>query len=157
MSSRIRALTQEILVVEDERHDASGVAEALRSDGHRVIRFANGIVALTHLHARLHDGLALPDVLVSDLALRGITGLQVVASLREVGWTKPAILLVASVSREMQEMARAVGGTFVQERPLDLDALRALVIRCIESRGVAHDDATDSNVSHAPARPGSRR
>lgn len=130
--SHIRLVLREILVIEDEGHEPSGVAEALRGDGHRVTRFTNGLVALAHLHARVHDSLPLPDVLVVDLDLRAISGLEILSSLRAVGWTKRGVLVAASPTPETHRRAADVGDVVVQERPVDLAALRAFVFLATE-------------------------
>lgn len=87
-----------ILVVDDDPTVADVVARYLRRDGHEVICAADGRQALRHAAEKP------PDLVVLDLMLPGIDGLEVCARLREHG-PVPVIMLTALG----EEVDRVVG------------------------------------------------
>ncbi|RJL32211.1 response regulator transcription factor [Bailinhaonella thermotolerans] len=87
-----------ILVVEDDPTVAEVVTRYLERDGHRVESVGDGAEALRRALA------SPPDLLVLDLMLPGVDGLQVCRKLRE-RWPVPVIMLTALG----EEIDRVVG------------------------------------------------
>src|SRR5690349_12086590 len=87
-----------ILVVDDDPMVAEVVVKYLERDGHRVDSVGNGAEALRRA---LSDP---PDLVVLDLMLPGMDGLQVCKKLRE-RWPVPVIMLTALG----EEIDRVVG------------------------------------------------
>ena len=81
--------TQRILVVEDEESIALGVSDALEHAGFRVDVVGDGRTALERIRA------AQPDLIVLDLMLPGIGGLDVLAKLREERRDVRVVILTA--------------------------------------------------------------
>jgi DNA-binding response OmpR family regulator len=78
----------QILVVDDDPRVSDVVARYLQRDGHEVTTIADGLEALTY--ATDHP----PDLVILDLMLPGISGLEVCRRLREIG-PLPVIMLTA--------------------------------------------------------------
>ena len=83
---------QTILVVDDEEAIAEAVRARLESEGYRVIVAADGpeaIQAASEQH---------PDLVVLDLMLPGMDGLEVCKQIQRDGWT-PVLMLTAKIGR----------------------------------------------------------
>jgi DNA-binding response OmpR family regulator len=78
-----------ILIVEDDATIARGLEELLSSDGYRVSSASTGEEGLRRF------GAIRPDVVLLDINLPGITGLDVCRSLRSEGYRLPVIFLTA--------------------------------------------------------------
>jgi DNA-binding response OmpR family regulator len=78
-----------VLVAEDDPDISEPLVRALRREGYDVTLVTNGPAALTHALA------GQTDVLVLDLGLPGMDGLEVCRSLRTRGSTLPVLVLTA--------------------------------------------------------------
>ena len=121
------ATSLEILVMEDDPEMGALVRDALRRDGHRVLLLENGLLGMAHLHTKLIDRLALPDLVVADIVLPGFKGLDILASLRRAGSSVPVILMTAFPSEQTRARAAEMGAMALLDEPFDLDSLRGLV------------------------------
>src|SRR5688572_9875906 len=88
---------ERILVVDDERNIRDTVALTLRREGFDVLLAETGLSALDQLDPR-------PDVIVLDVMLPGLDGLEVCRRIRKVS-SVPIILL----SARGEEIDRVVG------------------------------------------------
>jgi DNA-binding response OmpR family regulator len=77
-----------ILVVDDDPTVSEVVARYLERDGHEVVTVGDGFAALEYAMATP------PDLVILDLMLPGMSGLEVCAKLREIG-PLPVIMLTA--------------------------------------------------------------
>jgi len=91
-----------ILVVDDEPQILRALAINLRVRGHEVTLAATGEQALQHA-ARAH-----PDVVILDLGLPGIDGLEVIRGLR--GWSQMPIIVLSVREREADKVAALDAG-----------------------------------------------
>ena len=83
------AKTERILVVEDEESLALGIRDALEHAGHEVDVALDGRAALAAIRAGKHD------LIVLDLMLPGISGLDVLRTLRAEGRDARVVILTA--------------------------------------------------------------
>lgn len=92
-------MSKTILIVEDESAIADGIAYALRTDGYLPLHVTLGEAALAAMH-----GPAAPDLVVLDIGLPDISGLEVCRRLRQFS-DAPVIFLTA----RSDEIDRVVG------------------------------------------------
>lgn len=78
-----------ILTVEDDAAIRRGIVDALTFNGYRVMEAADGIEGLKKATEADHD------LLLLDLALPGISGLEILRGVRRVKPTQPVIILTA--------------------------------------------------------------
>jgi len=95
-------LNRKVLVVDDEIHIVHVVAIKLRSNGFEVITASNGQEAFEKACEQL------PDIVVTDIQMPVMDGLQLVAKLRESDKTKdiPVIMLTGrsfTIEKEQKE------------------------------------------------------
>lgn len=93
---------KKVLIVDDEIHIVHVVAIKLRNNGYEVITANNGAEAYDLACS------VKPDIIVTDYQMPVMTGMELVAKLRENPATKnmPVIMLTArsfAISKEMQE------------------------------------------------------
>jgi len=126
-----------VLVVEDDDGNRLLVRRLLEEDGHTVVESSDGPGALRALHG------APVDVVVLDLGLPGIDGLQVLAEIRRASGV-PVLLLTAR--REEAERVRGLdaGADDYMVKPYSVKELaarvRALLRRSRDARPVERID-----------------
>lgn len=110
---------QTILVVDDEEAIAEAVRARLESEGYRVVAAADGPEAI-QAHAEHH-----PDLVVLDLMLPGMDGLEVCKQIQRDGWT-PVLMLTARTEEADKVAGFAVGADDYLTKPF---SLRELTVR----------------------------
>ena len=96
-----------ILVVEDEAPTALALGDKLTSEGFTVLKAADGNTGLA-LALEHH-----PDVILSDLKLPGIDGIEMIRQLRTDPWGKNAKVIILSNISDVSKIEEAmVHGTF---------------------------------------------
>lgn len=117
-----------ILVADDDPGMRELVAEALRRDGYEVHEVSSGAGLLERLSAFLLDGACIEiDLVISDIRMPLITGLEMLAGLRDVQCTIDFILMTAFGDETTHREAERLGAIALLNKPFELRALRALV------------------------------
>ena len=111
---------QTVLVVDDEEAIAEAVRARLASEGYRVLVAGDGPEAIS-LHAEHH-----PDIVVLDLMLPGMDGLEVCKEIQRDGWT-PVLMLTARTEEADKVAGFAVGADDYLTKPFSLRELAARV------------------------------
>jgi DNA-binding response OmpR family regulator len=119
-------VTRTILVVDDEVAIAEAVRARLESEGFEVIVALDGPQAIT-LHAEHR-----PDLVVLDLMLPGMDGLEVCREIQREGWT-PVLMLTARTEETDKVAGFAVGADDYLTKPFSLREL-AVRVRAILRR-----------------------
>ncbi len=109
-----------VLVVEDNDGLAVGIAHALERAGFTVDRLADGRLADTALHAG-----PTPDLVILDLGLPGLDGIEVLRRLRDRGDTVPVLVLTARGAVGDRVAGLNLGADDYLPKPFDLAELSA--------------------------------
>ena len=132
------AVTQRtILVVEDEEAIAQAIEARLRSEGYDVVVAPDGPAALAQVDR------ARPDLVVLDLMLPGIDGLEVCSRIQAAGWV-PVIMVTARAEEADKVAGLGVGADDYITKPFsmrELAARVAAIFRRIERIQAAGDSA----------------
>ncbi|GAA0311869.1 response regulator [Kineococcus aurantiacus] len=122
-----------VLVVEDDPDIRQLVELRLRGLGHRVVSAASGPEALTVIAER-----GTPEVVVLDVAMPGMTGLELLHNLRAQPEHAelPAIFLSARVRPEDIAAGEALGATYLT-KPFVVSALAAAIDKALAGAGQA--------------------
>jgi DNA-binding response OmpR family regulator len=112
--------SQTVLVVDDEESISEAVRARLESEGYRVLVAADGPHAIA-LHKEHH-----PDLVVLDLMLPGMDGLEVCREIQRDGWT-PVLMLTAKTEEADKVAGFAVGADDYLTKPFSLRELAARV------------------------------
>lgn len=122
------AVTDEarVLLIDDEENVGRMLAGRLEDAGHRVTLMTDGEAALAQ-YAELA-----PDVVVVDLWMPKINGMQILAELQRRDPATSVILLSGNVDVRTTVRALRAGAEDVQTKPVDIELLRAAIDRGIE-------------------------
>jgi len=110
---------QTILVVDDEEAISEAVRARLESEGYRVVVAGDGPQAIA-MCAAVH-----PDLVVLDLMLPGMDGLEVCKEIQKDGWV-PVLMLTARTEEADKVAGFAVGADDYLTKPF---SLRELAVR----------------------------
>ena len=108
-----------LLLVEDDKALGEGLRLGLRQEGYTVDWLQDGTSAL---HALLSEDF---DLLVLDLGLPRMSGLQVLRELRRSGSALPVLILTARDATEDRIAGLDAGADDYLVKPFDLDELKA--------------------------------
>lgn len=123
MTNRVGHKMNTVLVVEDNEDIRRMLIILLESEGFHVLEAASGGDALKVVK----DGR--PDVILMDLALPGIDGLETIRRIRKIDGFQntPIIVLTAYSGRSVYETAVRAGTNYFMSKPIDFDELATLV------------------------------
>ena len=136
MTPRTQTGSSRVWIVEDEEHLARGLRFNLENLDYRVATFSDAEEALV----RIRDN-DIPDVLVLDIMLPGMSGLELVRTLRAEGVDLPVLLLTAKDSDLDIVQGLDSGADDYLTKPFSLPVFLARV-RTLLRRG-AGDEATE--------------
>ncbi len=111
----------EVLVAEDDREMRKFITMALRDCGYRVQEAADGIEALEALERR--EGDAPFDALIVDMWMPGLTGLDVMDTLRSKDWSTPVVFVSGFVTGRVHDEAERLGAYDILPKPFRLAEL----------------------------------
>ena len=124
----------EILLVEDNDNDIELTLHALRSEklGNKILVARDGEEALEFLRgigAGAHNGSAPPKVILLDLKLPKVSGLEVLRAVKGDPVLKLIPVVVLTSSKEEQDMVESyrLGVNSYLQKPVDFDSFRAMV------------------------------
>jgi CheY-like chemotaxis protein len=119
LTTALRGPKLRILLVEDNRDSAESLKLLLEHVGHVVTMAESGTEALAHARGQI------PDVVLCDLALPGMSGFEVAESLRAEHGTSPLVVVAISGhgSDGDQEQTRAAGFALHMTKPIDFGVL----------------------------------
>jgi len=119
--------TPNLLIIEDDPDNARSVTEAAEDAG-----FATRC-AVTGLDGVKQFSQQIPDLVLSDLVLPDIDGLDVLARLRKLDPAVPVIIMTAYGSVESGVRAMREGAYDYVTKPLDLDDIQSKLRRAYET------------------------
>lgn len=115
-----------ILVIEDEEKLRRVVELQLRTAGHEVLQAGSAEGAMKLCEKA--------DLILTDLRLPGLTGLELLAQLRRQNLTTPVVVMTAFGSIETAVEAMRAGAVDFLPKPFSLDHLMAVINKALELR-----------------------
>lgn len=125
------AATGQVLVVDDERAVARVLARVLEAAGHQVSVCFDGTTALSLLER--YDF----DVVMSDLSMPGLTGIELLRAVRTRDLDLPVVLVTGTPSMDSAILAVEYGAFRYLQKPVQSELLRETVGKAIGLRRVA--------------------
>ncbi len=130
-----------VLIVEDDPDGGLSVKEAVEESGCRAVLTVCGIDGVEAFRKELFD------VVLSDLALPDIDGVDVLRRIREISPETPVIIMTAYGSIDSSVAALKAGAYDYITKPLDLDDVQAKIARAAETSALRRKvDALKKNM-----------
>lgn len=120
--------TTRILLVEDDDEMREMLKEALEDSGYDVEVASDGQRFLGVMLGALLGKRSVPDLIVSDIRMPHLSGLEVLEEIRHVDWSTPVILITAFGDAPTHAEAERLGAAEVIDKPFELDDLVQRVI-----------------------------
>ena len=117
-----------VLVVDDEPAIRRFLRTSLRAEGYEVIEEETGAAARREIHRRE------PDLVMLDLGLPDIDGLDVIRELREAGSAVPIIVLTSRTDEAGKVEALDLGADDYVTKPFGVDELLARIRAALRHR-----------------------
>lgn len=137
--------TANVWIVDDDRSIRWVLEKALQQDGLQPVCFDSADSALQRLHRHQR-----PDVLISDIRMPGSSGLELLASVRELHPGLPVIIMTAHSDLD-SAVASYQGGAFEYlPKPFDVDEAVALVRRALAHSNEQDATSSGSGTAHTP-------
>ena len=109
--------TNKILLVEDDPHLAKGLRFNLEQEGYEIFLVDNGVSALDQLREKDFD------LIILDLMLPKMGGLEVARTIRETNIRFPILMLTAKSSKKDREIGLEAGADDYLTKPFHLPEL----------------------------------
>lgn len=122
-------MSARILVVDDSGLARRRARSILEGAGYEVLEAEDGMSALERYFV------AKPDVVVLDLVMKGMYGLDVLAKLREMDEAAKVIVVSADVQTSSQRLVNDAGAAGFLVKPLEADQILPLVRSALEGGG----------------------
>jgi len=122
------SVAMRILIAEDDSLLADALTQSLRQNGYAVDAVSDGVAADTALRSQEFD------LLILDLGLPRLSGLEVLQSLRHQNSRLPVLILTAADSVEQRVRGLDLGADDYMAKPFALSELEARV-RALTRRG----------------------
>lgn len=123
-----------ILVVDDERGLCAGIQEALKREGYAVDAVNDAQTALKLVGERLYN------LVVTDMKMPAMSGLQLLKEAKQKSRDTQFILMTAYGTVESAVEAMKEGAYDYLSKPLDMQRLRALVLKALEFQALVAEN-----------------
>jgi len=123
-----------ILVADDEAGIRRGIQLCLKNEGHDIVSVSDGKEALTRLNSENFD------LVLSDVKMPNITGLELLAALKQEKNPVPIIIMTAYANVKDAVHALKIGAEDYLTKPLNLDELVAKVAKIQERAAVKKEN-----------------
>jgi two-component system response regulator HydG len=139
-----------ILVVDDQEMIRDSLAATLVRDGHEVVAAGDGATAADRLGAPA----ARFDLVITDLTMPRMTGMELLAEIKKTRPELPVVLMTAFASVSTAVEAMKLGAYDYIQKPFDGAEIKLLVDRTLEhNRLIKENLALRSIAETTPARP----
>src|SRR5882724_10472575 len=116
-----------ILIADDQEMMRDSLAATLAREGHEVIAAGDGQAALQRL-----SGSGRVDLLISDLKMPKMTGIELLAETKKLRPDMPVVLMTAFASVQTAVEAMKLGAYDYIQKPFDGEEIKMLVERTLE-------------------------
>jgi CheY-like chemotaxis protein len=117
-----------VLLAEDDGPLRALLVGVLQGDGYEVVEAKDGLELLANIESSLVGDERPLFVVVADVHMPGLTGLDVLAILRCSFVAAPVILITAFGDDDTRAEAWELGASAVFDKPFELEELRAAVL-----------------------------
>jgi len=116
-----------IFIVDDEPKIGELFVTVLRRDGFDARSFMSPVALLEHI-----DQGGMPDVILADLMMPRVNGIELLEALQERKITVPVIIMTAHSSVQTAVEAMRLGAFHYLQKPVNLEEMRALLDKALD-------------------------
>jgi len=116
-----------VLVVDDSALARRRARTILEEAGYQVAEAEDGMAAIESYY------LAKPDIVLLDLVMKGMYGLDVLTKIREIDSAARVIVVSADVQLSSHELVNQAGASGFLTKPLDSEEILALLRTTLEA------------------------
>ncbi|MBK9035579.1 MAG: response regulator [Myxococcales bacterium] len=120
--------TRHVVVAEDDAIFRRLIAVTLRRDGFSVSEARDGRELVNHMASLAQRRGPAVDLIISDIRMPVMTGLDALAGLRGADWVTPVILITAFGDDEARLEAKRLGADALFAKPFELNDLRTMAL-----------------------------
>jgi two-component system response regulator PilR (NtrC family) len=117
-----------ILIVDDEQSMRDFLSIMLKKEGYDVVTAENGGGALKAIHAEIFD------LVITDVKMAGIDGIEVLKTVKEVSPETVAIMITAFATAETAVEAMKLGAYDYITKPFKVDEIKLVIQKALEKR-----------------------
>lgn len=125
-----------ILIVDDQEMMRDSLAGTLIRQGHEIVACADGAAALERLGAPGRF-----DLLITDLKMPHMTGMELLAEARKIRSDLPVILMTAFATVQTAVQAMKLGAYDYIQKPFDAEEIKLLVERTLDHSRLIRENA----------------
>lgn len=114
-----------ILVVDDDETTRETLAEVLQDEGYEVALAADGLEAVAILSTYQ------PDLVLTDLHMPGLDGVNLLTHVKNVYPNTPVIIFTAHATLDSERQARHLGAQDYLNKPLNFDDMLMRIARAL--------------------------
>jgi CheY-like chemotaxis protein len=119
-----------VLLVEDDDDLRVLYSYMLAAAGYQVTAVCNGLEALTEIQVNR------PDVVVTDIAMPVLSGLDLIAAVKtDDEFSGLPVVAITSFGEELRELARKLGADNSIDKPSELETMRDVVNAAVTGSG----------------------
>ena len=116
-----------ILIIDDSATMRQMISLTLTTAGHQVVEAEDGDIALRYVQS------VSPDLIITDVNMPGLNGIDLVRALRQnpMTYNKPILVLTTEHNAQVKAEGRAAGATGWIVKPFNPDALLSVLPRVL--------------------------
>jgi DNA-binding NtrC family response regulator len=123
-----------VCVIDDQAMMRDSLAKTLKAEDHRVYSFENAHEALTDIRQRSFD------VVITDLRLPGMDGVELLREMRRLGIDVPVILMTAYASVPTAVEAMKLGAFDYIQKPFNPEEVGILIERAVREKQLIREN-----------------
>jgi two-component system, chemotaxis family, chemotaxis protein CheY len=122
-------MSQKVLLVDDSGLARRSTRRILEGAGYEVVEAEDGMAAIEQYFVEK------PDVVMLDLVMKGMYGLEVLGKLREMDPDARVVVLSADIQTSSRDLVQAAGASGFLTKPADAEQMLAAIARATERGG----------------------
>jgi two-component system, chemotaxis family, chemotaxis protein CheY len=119
-------MSRKVLLVDDSGLARRSTRRILEGAGYEVVEAEDGMAAIERYFVEK------PDVVMLDLGMKGMYGLEVLAKLREMDPDARVVVLSADIQTSSRELVQAAGAAGFLNKPADPQQMLDAIARATE-------------------------
>jgi two-component system response regulator (stage 0 sporulation protein F) len=126
-----------VIIVEDQKATAWALAESLTEDGYETLTAGSSEEAL-------ELGLERCDVLITDLRLPGMNGIELMSRIKKTRRALPSILITAYSSPDVLASAKKAGAIRCFSKPFNVEDIKECLKKALRGPGAVSTHRTST-------------